>query len=367
MYIPYTSPESLLAKLKAEQPEAKRWLLLFASTHAEDIVTLLEALTTSNIEVYGGLFPGLIDGCTRKDSGVVAFPLSDSTTVSFAHLSPGLVDWKKPLPLENKHEIKSAFILVDSQSPNISLFMQELYDAFSTSVNYVGAGAGYPDLSKKPSIFSNHGFHPNTALSILSKSPARVNAKHGWSRVAGPFIATRTEGGLIQEINWEPAGTFYRKEVSNLDPELSTKPVFPDINQRFPLAIGKMSAEDVVRDPTDITAKNEIVVQAEVQENAAIYISEGDKHSLIESAEQAAQACVGGKPNTYCFISDCFSRALMLEKDLEQELSAVNTALGESVKRLQSGVLPLGEICGTRHSSLEFYNKTCVISLFDNL
>jgi hypothetical protein len=273
------------------------------------------------------------------------------------------VSWDTPLPALPPDKTSSALMFMDSQSPAIVPFMDAIYDEYGTTIHYAGAGAGYRDFRQAPSIFSENGFIQHGGLLILLPLDLTVNVRHGWKRVAGPFIASRASGKVIHELNWETAGDLYRNEVEALAPELKGKPVFPDLTSRFPLSIGKQNAEDVVRDPFGINDKGEILLLSDVLENSAIYISEGNKDTLIDAAQQAVSDCAGGAEVSACFVSDCYSRALMLGDDLEIELERVNATLNQFTNTPVQGVLAIGEICGNGRTNLESYNKTFVIAL----
>ncbi len=363
MYIPFTSAANLVEKLCAEQNEDALWLLCVSDQHVDELNSFFPMARSNGLRFCGGVFPGLIDGTQRKDDGVVAIPLDSKAQLVTANLDQDRVRWVTPLPTLPPDEIHSAFLFVDSHSPGVTDFMETIYDQYGTTINYTGAGAGYRDLRHAPCIFAESGFIKHGGLLILLPQSATVNVRHGWKRVAGPFIATRTSGKIIQELNWEAAGSFYRREVEALAPELKGKPVFPDLASRFPLSIGKQAAEDVVRDPFEINAADEIVFFTDVPENSAIYISEGNKETLIEAAQQAVAECRPTEEVNACFISDCYSRALMLGDELATELEMVGKTLKQFTDTPAQGALVMGEVCGNGSTSLEFYNKTFVVAL----
>ena len=363
MYIPFTSAQNLVERLTTTQHDQPIWLLCISDRHAEEMPSLFTEARNRGVPICGGIFPGLIDGNRRRDEGVIAIPLYGAVKLITGTLKRDHVEWTTPLPDLPQEKTTSALIFLDSQSPAIVPFMDTIYDQYGTSMHYVGAGAGYRDLRNVPAIFSPSGFIRHGGLLILLPLAITVNVRHGWKRVAGPFIASRTDSKVIQELNWETAGTLYRQEVEALAPELKDKPVFPDLGSRFPLSIGKQSAEDVVRDPFMINNADEILLLSDVPENSAIYISEGNKDTLIDAAHQAVAECADTTSVTTCFISDCYSRALMLGDELETELDRASTALKQFTDTKAQGVLALGEICGNGRTNLEFYNKTFVVAL----
>ncbi len=365
MHLPFTSSPRVLADLAAATPDARQtpWLLCVAEQHGESVTELLALLRENDFRVCGGVFPGLIANGVRIDSGLLAIPLASESRIFPVELRDSGPHWLQPPPEPADAEIASSLILIDCMAPGISGLLEEIYDRYGNQLRHVGAGAGYRDLRSVPSVFTEVGFIPHGGLLVLSPRRASVHVRHGWSRVRGPFIATRTRGNVIQELNWEPAGAFYRAQVAELAPELATRPVFPDIGAIYPLCIGKEGSEDVMRDPMHINAAGELVVLSDVPENAVMYLAHGNRDSLAESARLLAREC--GEPDNVeaCFISSCFSRALMLGDDFPQELATVSEALARFSSASAEGVLALGEIAANGGGNVEFYNKTLVVAL----
>lgn len=227
----------------------------------------------------------------------------------------------------------------------------------------MGAGTGFSDLRSSPSLFTMDGWQTHAALLIAMPTSMTAAVRHGWSRVAGPFIATRTSELLIQELNWEPAGSFFRRQVMLQNPLLADRPIFPDINSTYPLCISKEGSEDIMRDPIAISDTDELVLISHVPENSMLYLSHGDHDSLIEAAIQAVSDCGVPEAVVQCFVSDCYSRSLMLGEEFAREIHDVSVALGRVSGVRVEGVQAIGEIAANGTQKLEFFNKTFVIGL----
>ena len=89
---------------------------------------------------------------------------------------------------------------------------------------------------------------------------------------------------------------------------------------------------------------DEVVVLSDVAENSVMYLAHGNRDSLIAAARQAMEDC--GKPAAVerCFISDCYSRVLMLGDDFGRELETACSALRNIADIELEGVQALGEI-----------------------
>lgn len=363
MYFEYRGADSAAACLAEAADPGTEWLLCLADRHANDLPAFLSACRDAAVPVCGAIFPGLIHDARGVDHGFVAVPLPSGSRIALAQLSENSLSWKIAPPELTGTNFSSAFLLVDCLAPNIDGFLEEIYDRFGTRINHVGAGAGYHDLRDAPAIFTGEGLEPAGALLILVPRRATVAIRHGWKRVAGPFVASSTRGNVIRELNWEPAGTFYRAQVAVQNPELADKPVFPDLNSTYPLCIAKEGSEDIFRDPMRISEADEVVVLSAVSENSVMYLAHGDHDSLIQAARQAIEDCEAPHDVEQCFISDCYSRALMLKEDFARELETVRTALSSFTSAEIEGVQALGEIAANGKQKLEFFNKTFVIGL----
>lgn len=361
MYLTYLDAEHVATDLAAVPGAGKRWLLCLAARHADDLPALLAACQRLGLDVCGGIFPGLIEGGRGRDSGIVALPLPSDSRVALAYLGQAGLEWIAPPPEPGETRYPSSILLVDCLAPNIEGLMDQVYDRYGSRMHHVGAGAGYHDLRAAPVIFTPEGLHPHAALMIALPRQLALGVRHGWKRVAGPFVVSRSSGNVIQELNWEPAGSFFRDQVGLQNPALRDSPVFPDIGANYPLCIAKEGSEDIMRDPMYINDADEVVVVSEVAENSVMYLAHGDRDTLIEAARQAVEDCGAAANADICFVSDCYSRVLMLGEALDLELDAARSALQADLQL--EGVQALGEIAASGRQRLEFFNKTFVIGL----
>lgn len=118
-----------------------------------------------------------------------------------------------------------------------------------------------------------------------------------------------------------------------------------------------------MRDPMYITDADEVVVLSDVSENSVMYLAHGDRASLIEAARQAVVDCGAPAQIERCFISDCYSRVLMLGDAFNSELDTARSALRGIADVELEGVQALGEIAANGRQKLEFFNKTFVVGL----
>jgi hypothetical protein len=236
MYLGFDCCESVADALERQAPNGQQtlWLLCVADTHADSIPALLETCRERGVRVAGGVFPGLIFGEEALHEGLIALPLPVDSQVWIADLHEEAVCWRTPLPSADASIYRSAVLFMDCRAQGISVLLGDLYDRFGGRLSYYGAGTGYRDLRDAPSVFDGGYFLRGAGLLILSPGPATVQVRHGWRRVAGPFVASRTRGNVINELNWEPAEALYREAVAAQDPGLADRPVFPDVGAAYP-------------------------------------------------------------------------------------------------------------------------------------
>ncbi len=365
MYIPFNSIDQVITDLQnaSKSNNTPLWLLGIADCHGKELPKLLDGCREAGLSVCGGIFPGVIHGEELKKTGLIARPVPPDSYVITATLTKDGVAWNNSLPTISKDSAYSSILFVDCLVPHISSLMEDLYDQYGSQINHFGAGCGYHDLRTEPSIFTENGQLDNAALMIISRQRSTVRVRHGWNRQAGPFVASRTEGNIIKELNWEPAGSFYRQEVIKQNSVYTDRPIFPDMGSVYPLCIAKEGGEDVMRDPMGLTDRDEIVVLSDVAENSIMYLAHGDHKTLIAAAQQAVEDCGTPDDVEQCFISDCFSRVLMLGDHFKEELKAANMAVKHFSDVTPEGVIALGEVANNGGQYLEFFNKTFVIAL----
>ncbi|MEM6261818.1 MAG: FIST C-terminal domain-containing protein [Bacteroidota bacterium] len=349
-----------LTKLEEENPGCG--LVLMGEEEAPSLEALTAALDQSQLTYMGGIFPGIIYDTQQYTKGCLIYWFPG---VKAVHLIPGTPDSQRTFSGLQGQEDRygpTAFMLTDGLSPNISGMLSYVFNCLGHTVNYLGGGAGSLSLQPAPCLFSHHGVFQDATLLAFLPWQAKLGVRHGWQKVTGPFVATRTNGNLIEELNWQPAYNVY-KEVVEQDSgrELTHEGFFP-IAKGYPFGIYKEGSEDVVRDPISATPEGGLMCVGMVPENSVLNILKGAPESLVASARQAAtDSYLHADKGSKNLIVDCISRVLFLEEDFHRELEAVKEALEGQTP---SGILSLGEISSNGEGFLEFFNKTIVSATY---
>jgi hypothetical protein len=190
---------------------------------------------------------------------------------------------------------------------------------------------------------------------------SRLGVRHGWRKLTGPFVATRTRGNVLVELNWRGAFEVYAEAIGQHLGHPVNREDFCDVRRRYPFGIHRRGCEDVVRDPLSVTDRGELACCGDVQENAVLYILEGEKDALVRAAALAVQDCRmdAGVPSRQGLIIDCISRVMFLEDEFERELRAVRDGMACQGESAPQGAATLGEISSSG-GFLEFFNMTIV-------
>ena len=328
-------------------------LLLLVAEHFDFEHSKLMQIKT---KVCGAIFPQIIYGDKNYDDAMIVVELSRDVKVVLSKFE----DFNKTRIDKNVDDI---VLFLDGLSSNITNFLENLYESTSMNTNIVGAGAGKMTLKQEKVLFTKESIIQDGVLLLTNSWDIQVSAKHGWKKIAGPFIASDTHNTLLHSLDYKDAFEVYKEIVEN-DSNLSFDDNnFFNIAKSYPLGISKLDGEILVRDPI-ARDKNSLILVGDIDSNSVVYILKGNKEKLIDSARLATLDATEKKKNLRgIFIIDCISRVLFLEDDFKKELQAIKQSVPvENFTML--GVLSLGEIANTNQDYIDFYNKTCVIGAF---
>ena len=340
--------------------------VLIGEKDCPDLNALIAQLNGMDIVFYGGVFPGVIYNKEQYEFGVIAQVLpSLAAPYVIQNLGSEAIDLPhfddRVLAMPEKC---TAMILVDGLTSNISGFLGEMFHYFGDTIHYVGGGAGSLSLKQAPCVFTPEGVFQDAAVVTFLDMHSHMGVRHGWEKLMGPLVATKTDNNVIVELNWENAFDVYRRVI---EPDAGVslgQDNFFDVSKGYPFGIFKEGLEDVVRDPISVTADGGLVCVGDVPENTTLNILKGHSPTLIEAAGQAALDSLAGESVAQCFVVDCISRVIFLQDDFEKELGAIAKRVGAVNSELVPyGVLSLGEISSYGDGLLEFFNKTVVVGI----
>lgn len=115
-------------------------------------------------------------------------------------------------------------------------------------------------------LFIGGEFFRDDVLFVALSERFDVAVRHGWQPTEHAFVATKTDGRRIIEIDWKPAFEEYSAVLREIGIEISRANFF-DVAKAYPFGIAKVRGEDVVRDPLKIEG-NDIICAGRVPNNA---------------------------------------------------------------------------------------------------
>lgn len=349
---------------------ARQVALLLGERAPVRLEQLPPALRGARAEIVGGVFPGLIlDGRLSREGALALGFRGDGRRVVFEDLGASHAALENGMsrlyPLSRGAREHSVLLLLDAVAgaTHSGRFLEALQLHFHVNARYIGGGAGRSDFSAAPCLFTEEEvLPPGAALALRTDRRMSVSYRHGWTKLAGPFFANRTEETVLLELDWRPASEVYEtalreagvvERLSGLD--------FGRVAQLYPLGILKLRDVVVVRDPVAMTPEGGIRTFGRIPQHSVMTILQGEPASLLGAARQVAAEVAADlssdRIEPQVLLVDCFTRELALGPRYLEELETVREALGPNV----AGMLTLGEVASGADRFVDFFNKTIVL------
>ncbi len=372
MYCEAHQLEDIVGDVKTLNPQKNDAIFLaFGEETTIDYPSLVKALDELDIHFFGGVFPSIIHEMNTYKTGCIIKKIPTLfPPVLMKHVSSGQFNLPDVLSTFDRNVKPAAFLFVDGLTTNISGCLEYLHNHFGNDLGFIGGGAGSLSLKQQPCLFNNEGFFEDAAIICITNMSAGLGVKHGWQKIAGPFVATKTDQNTIFELNWQNAFEVYKEYIKEDSGQEINDDNFFDIAKGYPFGMFKEGQEEVVRDPLFKGENGELICVGDVPENTVLYIMKGVNEHLVSAAHSAVEQATEHNPGTLteALVVDCISRTLFLEDNFTDELGAIRETLDHSNKGIVSeGVLSLGEISSYGNDYLVFFNKTLVVGVFNNI
>lgn len=374
VWVEDSAPQAFASALQqaGQRDDIHAVLVLAADGNAWTPENLDAVLRASPLPVLGGIFPQIIHGQRNHTQGAVLVLLKNPVEwACIPHLSQPDADYDTPLAAlaDEWAEYSSPathLVLVDGLATCIASLIEAVFANFGLSCRHLGGGAGSLSFQQKPCLITPKGLVMDAALLVRLPVRSGVGVSHGWQPISEPYKVTQSHKNLVQQLEWKPAFTEYRRVVEAHSGQAFNDHNFFDLAKSYPLGISKLDAEVVVRDPLMLRDQQAMVCVGEVPEGASVRILNGTPETLIQAARQAAElaradyAHTGADTVCLGLFIDCISRVLFMGERIREELAAV------SGDYPLVGALTLGEIANSGEDFLEFYNKTAVLGLLSS-
>ena len=359
--------ESFLDSVDRLDPD-KSLLIFVAEQSQDELPKILALLSTRGFTVAGAVFPRVLYEQESYPRGIVVVEIEPSIEpLLIENIDQGNYGFEN-LPLGSESQKGgSILILVDSECSCLTGFLSCLYQHFGESWNYVGGGAGNHESEPAPCVFTSAaGIKSGAAVIIFIEGEANIDARHGWSRIIGPYIATKSDANLLQEIDWRPALEVYSEVISSTMNECVTDESLRTLGLAYPIGMIKHGAEDVVRVPVAADNDGALVVIGGIPENSVFHILDGEASDIVLAASETAKSCSEklNRKASLKVVFDCVSRREFLASNFANELEAIKTGLDPLGDSPVIGVLARGEIA-TTGGRPNWLNKTTVIGVFE--
>ncbi len=336
-------------------------VLIFLGEESQiNLTDLTNKLNNKDIKFAGGIFPKVIWNDTLSSSGAIVKMIADESVSIYFNSAEIFNDQFTKL---TDSKFTTAYVFTSGFSSNSSDHLRTLYTNLGNDVKFLGGGAGRTIESKEGILFCNDGIFTHGTIVTLTQQRTTTGSLHGWSKILGPFIATKTNKNFIEELNWENAFEVYQRFLGESLNVQIDHDNFELNSIHYPFGIYKENKEYIIRDPIKVSEEGFLHCVGNIPENSLIdlmSINISDLHELPESLvskslDTQLKACDA-------LIFDCISRAIHLNDDFYIEL--VN--LSEQIKMNQSelnleGVLSIGEIFSSGEGYPELLNKSIVL------
>ena len=373
MYVSDPSESALSTAAQALRPQPGDALLVLVGQQDTDAVDrVIRVMAALQLPFLGGVFPGVIEGPHLHHGGVVLARLPGAgeplIVKDLSRGLPSLATLERPAPGQSA----TAIVLVDGLSPGLSGLLTALYTRLGDSVSYFGGGAGFhddtggrsPHFTQRPCIFSAEGLIEDAAVVAITRAKSELVVGHGWETLKGPLVATRTEGAVIHELNWERPLEAYRRIVEPHAGCAVTAERFFDVAKFYPFGVIK-DGDALVRVAIAVTPEGSLVCGGAVLQESVLNVLFGTPETLLAAARAVGQTALSAEDQLGpAMMVDCVSRWMILGDRFEEELAALDEGLQEQgIGGPMLGALSLGEIGSDGSRFMEYLNKTIVVDV----
>lgn len=356
-----TAENIILSVQKCTMEKPSDFLILCGENTGLDIPALIELLNQDQIRFCGGIFPSIIHGSKCYSDKALLLPIHfDSEPVLIQGLDDGEID----LPsLSSFNSSGSLFILVDGLSNWISKFIYSLYKEIGPEYQVFGSGTGYGNFERLNSVFCKEGFFKDSAVVVSVRNSITQSTRHGWKTIAGPYLATKTNANILEQINWEPAYKVYKEIIEQEENIVLTEENYYEYAMHYPFGVHRSDRENLIRDPVALEKNQTLRFGAEISSNAVLYLMKSEIKDMLQAGIDVCTDAINRcqKPS-FLFIADCISRTWILNEQFETELENI---VSEAKDIPVYGVLSLGEISSVNGALLDYHHKTIVISILE--
>ncbi|RXK47384.1 FIST signal transduction protein [Halorientalis pallida] len=385
---------------------------VFCSTRYdyEDVLDGVHSVVDDETAVFGCSSSGEFTENGVQAGSVVASVVASDEIRFFTSLSTGLEDDPhrcvfeavNALPRDGNPQLEGyphrvAINLHDGLSGLSDQVARIANDQFDDNVTLVGGAAGDDLLLEETHVFCGEQFATDAVgLALLaSKKPIPVTVNHGHTPISEPMTVTESEGGVVHEIDGEPAFEVWKEAIRESAAENYGIDVdaLEDGSDQLSMMLARyefgIESEPRADDPGGLLGRLKSFVErtfvstsgynirwpgmetttagplsfaVAMPEGTELRVMHSDPDDQITSVRTAARNAVGQADDGDIaggFVYDCFCRAAILEDEFDDALAAVEN----EVEAPFAGFETYGEVCTKSDALTEYHNTTSVVML----
>lgn len=312
----------------------------------------LNLLNSLDIKFYGAIFPKVLFDNQLYSEGVLVLEFESNIKIEFIeNMNHVIFD-------ENSFSNAQSIITIqDGFSDFNSSFLESIFEYLELETNIFGGGSGSLIDTNRPTIFKNDGFYKDAAFLVFLEQKIDIAVSQGWDYLEGPFIATKSEGKILKEIDYKNAFEVYAQVIKKDSGKILTEENFYDVVKDYPVGVIRHNSEPIIRDAVSVNDKGELIFVGDIENNSVINIQKGKSQSLINAACEASVEATKNE-NESIIMFDCASRLDYLRDDYPSQIEMIQEC--SSTKHI-FGVISIGEIANNGSKYINFLNKSCVM------
>ncbi len=402
--------ESLEKNVKALIVDGFKHIMIFhgeggidqVSSIKADCDRLLNKAGRNNINIFGGIFPGIFDNGKLMERGsILAGIQSEVHFVTLENLSePHVLDALKKgiAPIEAdlaKKEFQTLFVFGDGFGElNLNLINSLNWLVKRYPINVLGGLTGRDGVKASHfTIFTPEKIIQNGAVLAFTKLKSGIGVKHGWKPLPDSNCEiSEINGCFIGKINGIPALDFYMDFITKQDTAVARKKnfllknptlFFEEVAIKYPLGIIRKQGKHqqiIDRTAVSVGADKSLQFSAEIPVGTKVCIlhltgnspkqqcnnmSEAAQLAYIESLENFPDPLLEQR----VIIMDCFGRKRMVDK-LKQDFENIEFQViaADQIGKSHSpmGPMTFGEISSMEGGYVELHNKTAVVCTIED-
>lgn len=209
-----------------------------------------------------------------------------------------------------------------------------LQERLGRSFPLIGASASDNFTFTKTYVYFNDEVLPDAACGILfgGKLVFGLGIQHGWKPLGKPRRVTRSDSGVVSEIDNAPAAKIYEDYFAK--PIYSIKKDLRRLTMLYPIGIRLPGEKEyLLRNIIDID-EGKIIFQGDVPEASTIRLMIGTKDSCLQAAARAMdEACknLGNHAPIFALVFDSASRFALFTRQADKELESIKEKLGSGI------------------------------------